>query len=340
MVRSEKGDNLTEAVEQYLSNSINSADEMLLLARSYYQTHQDEQGFLHWIRQSGLAETAFRVSLIGIDGKIKVSSTGTQVAGLDVSDRDYFQTHTDGGSDQLFISRPLNLRATGRWSIIISRRVNLNDGTFAGVINAAFDYDRLEQFLPSLDLDNGGFVALIGIDGVIRARTADRHLLTGEIGRSLADGTVLQLYKQAPSGHNWTAGGVSEQSRRLVTYRLVKGFPLIVLVSQAEPNILAQTETTHKAYYGFGGAIAIVVLVAAAFGIARTRTLTIATETLRVTNARFFAALAHMSQGLCMFDREQRLLVSNDRFADLYGVPSDLLAPGCSLSSILEQRKA
>ena len=186
------GDNLAEAIEQYISNSLRSADEMLLLARSYLETHQDEQGFLHWIRRSGIAETAFRVTVIGIDGKIKTSSTGIQVAGLDVSDRDYFQAHVDGGSDELFISTPLKLRATGRWSIILSRRINTGDGSFAGVINAAFEYDRLERFLSSLDLDKGGFIALIGLDGVIRARAADGRLMPEAIGRSLPDANALR----------------------------------------------------------------------------------------------------------------------------------------------------
>src|SRR6266705_2733037 len=69
------GNNLAEAIEHYLSSSIRSADEMLLLARSYLITHQDEQSFLSWIRQSRITESAFRMTLVGSDGKIKFSST-------------------------------------------------------------------------------------------------------------------------------------------------------------------------------------------------------------------------------------------------------------------------
>src|SRR4051794_27217804 len=46
------GNNLAEAIEHYLSGSIRSADDMVLLARSYLITHPDEQGFLQWIRRS------------------------------------------------------------------------------------------------------------------------------------------------------------------------------------------------------------------------------------------------------------------------------------------------
>src|SRR5882757_7772927 len=143
----------------------------------------------------------------------------------------------------------------------------LNDGSFAGVINAAFEYDRLEKFLSSPELDTGGFIALIGLDGIIRARSVDGRLMPEAIGRSLPDANALRLYKEAPSGHYRIVGGGFEQNRRLVTYRVVNGFPLIVLVAQLERNLLARAEATQKAYYGFAGAAAVVVFVAAAFGI-------------------------------------------------------------------------
>lgn len=44
-----------------------------------------------------------------------------------------------------------------------------------------------------------------------------------------------------------------------------------------------------------------------------------AVDSLSIQNRRFEAALAHMSQGLCMFDREQRVVVCNERFARMFG---------------------
>jgi len=57
-------------------------------------------------------------------------------------------------------------------------------------------------------------------------------------------------------------------------------------------------------------------------------------------NELFDAALKHMSQGLCMFDKEQRLIVSNDRYAQMYDLPTELLKPGITLRQILEYRIA
>ena len=50
------------------------------------------------------------------------------------------------------------------------------------------------------------------------------------------------------------------------------------------------------------------------------------------------AALNNMSQGLCMFDGEKRLVICNARYASLYGLPPGLTKPGTLLADILKFR--
>ena len=52
------------------------------------------------------------------------------------------------------------------------------------------------------------------------------------------------------------------------------------------------------------------------------------------------SALANMSQGLCMFDTEQRLIVCNKHYADLYGLSEAQTRPGTTLQQVLEHRVA
>ena len=54
-------------------------------------------------------------------------------------------------------------------------------------------------------------------------------------------------------------------------------------------------------------------------------------DELRSQNVRFDAALQHMSQGLAMFDAEQRLVVCNQLHADLYGLTDEEVKLGTSL---------
>jgi diguanylate cyclase (GGDEF)-like protein len=62
-----------------------------------------------------------------------------------------------------------------------------------------------------------------------------------------------------------------------------------------------------------------------------------ATE-LQLQSLRFETALDNMRQGLCMFDRDKRLIVSNRRYAEMYDIPPDRVKPGMRLDEILRQR--
>ena len=51
-------------------------------------------------------------------------------------------------------------------------------------------------------------------------------------------------------------------------------------------------------------------------------------------------ALNNMSQGLCMFDGLQRLVVCNRRYLQMYGLSADVVKPGCTLREMLAHRAA
>jgi methyl-accepting chemotaxis protein len=61
---------------------------------------------------------------------------------------------------------------------------------------------------------------------------------------------------------------------------------------------------------------------------------------MRTQNIRFNAALNNMSQGLCMFDGDKRLVVCNERYARLYSLPPELLEPGSAHETIIKHRIA
>lgn len=63
-----------------------------------------------------------------------------------------------------------------------------------------------------------------------------------------------------------------------------------------------------------------------------------AEDALKDQNALFTAALDNMSQGLCMFDAEQRLVVSNRRYGEMYHLPPEFMQPGVTLSEIVQRR--
>ena len=61
---------------------------------------------------------------------------------------------------------------------------------------------------------------------------------------------------------------------------------------------------------------------------------------MQVHNRRMRVALDNMSQGLCMFDRNERLVVCNRRYMEMYKLPADIATPGRTLASLLDYRIA
>jgi diguanylate cyclase (GGDEF)-like protein/PAS domain S-box-containing protein len=51
---------------------------------------------------------------------------------------------------------------------------------------------------------------------------------------------------------------------------------------------------------------------------------------------RLDTALANMSQGLCMFDRNGRLVIFNERFIEIYGLPAGKIVAGMTTREIME----
>ncbi len=58
----------------------------------------------------------------------------------------------------------------------------------------------------------------------------------------------------------------------------------------------------------------------------------------QLNNMRMRIAINNMSQGLCMFDSNERLVVCNQRYKDLYKLSDTIVKPGCSLTTLLEHR--
>ncbi len=57
---------------------------------------------------------------------------------------------------------------------------------------------------------------------------------------------------------------------------------------------------------------------------------------LSAINLRLDAALDNMSQGLCLYDADNRLRLHNRRFCEIFGLPPERVVPGLSFREVLE----
>jgi methyl-accepting chemotaxis protein len=82
----------------------------------------------------------------------------------------------------------------------------------------------------------------------------------------------------------------------------------------------------------------IALVVGAALGFAAAAVLS--GRRTRAQNRVLAAALNNMSQGLCMFDADARLVVANTRYLEMYSLSPAVVRPGCSLRDLILHRIA
>jgi diguanylate cyclase (GGDEF)-like protein/PAS domain S-box-containing protein len=61
-------------------------------------------------------------------------------------------------------------------------------------------------------------------------------------------------------------------------------------------------------------------------------------EKLRVRNLQFDTAINNMTQGLCFFDADRKLIVCNKRYIEMYDLPPNRVGPGTPLSEVFDLR--
>ena len=323
-----QGSNLARLFEENTIRLFKGVDRTLLLLRLAYEKNPDGFDLRQWAEQTSLlGDLTIQAALIGADGYMKGSTTGYSGAPLYLGDREHFLAQVNAKSDELYISKPVKGRASGKLSIQLTRRLRLPDGSFGGVMVASIDPEVVEKFYHVIDLGPQGSVTLRRLDGVVLASNGFAPTTIDNNG--FPKGLAIAL-AQAPKGHFW-GGGVIDGINRLAFYRTVAEFPLIVTIGTAE-NIIFHDYERHRLIY-IVLAIVLTLLVLSAIVISVWRQ-----SSLERTNCWFDAALENMTHGLCMFDAQKRLVICNDRYASLYRLPKELLKTGTTHEAIIAHR--
>ena len=251
--------NLARTFQEDVVNSLREVDWNLQFLRRYYLQHRDTLDFQRLTKELTNADgLTMQYVIIGPDGFMVLSSVATNSTPLDLSDREHFRVHVDSRSDDLFVSKPVLGRVTKKWTIQLTRRIVMPDGSFGGVILASIDPKRFSRLYDAIDIGANGAITLFGLDGIIRSR---KGLGADGAGQSISESHVFRL------AHAEMEGSFRETSpvdgiARAGFYRRVPDFPLVVSVAFAEEEILASywTELAKT----LGGAIALSLLLLAA----------------------------------------------------------------------------
>ena len=257
--------------------------------------------------------------------------------GTDLRDREHFTRFVNASSDDLFISKPVIGRTTGKWSVQLARRINNADGSFGGVVDASLDPSYLSRFYSSVDVGNDGYIRIVGFDGVIRA--VGGHSMDA-LGKDLSSAALFAHITKQDNGWYYTDSNFTDKIPRLVTYRSVANFPLIVTIGLSTTELFSGVYAKQRWYNLIAIAITLVILVVNGFSVRGRLLRERMAQVLRVQNLRFNALLADMPLGVSMFDEMGCLAISNDRYFQMYRLPAEGIAPGTPLREIVQRKKA
>lgn len=241
----------------------NAEVEMANLARSLTQ-HADDtleladtvlSGMVNRLETDGSAPAAiarlqtfleFRKSNLGrIRGLFVYDETGRWLAtseklnltGLNNSDRDYFRRHRESSDPHVLIGKPVKSRSGGQWIVTASRRFNHPDGSFAGVALATIDAAYFTQFYGKFDIGANGAISLLSADGIMLARSPDDGTF---VGRDMSGAPLFRDFHSRPSAGTYYFKSPLDGVQRLSFYKRSDRYPLMVLATKAQEDVLAQ----------------------------------------------------------------------------------------------------
>ncbi len=279
---------------------------------------------------------AFNIVVADENGQIAVSTAAWPTPNINVSDRDYFQdarARTDG---LLSTSVPIYNRINGKRTIVFARRLEGVTGDFVGIIYCSVNTEYFEDIYGSIQSVHSHQFTLRKQDGTILARHPEVLDLAGK-----NDGAGPQWHEAvAGGGGGYTYSDGADGGASFVSVRTVPEYPLVVDIAVTESAALGGWHQ-RAATIGIGSAALLLCSIYLLIAVTRqVRSLSNSEASLAQKSQQLDAALNNMSQALTMFDAQQRLIVCNRQYAELYGLTAEQTRPGTPFHSILEARIA
>ena len=302
---------------------------VLLSARAAVNEKGPAFDLLDWQRRQNRTDhLTLQLGLIDRNGMSGATTRGESGTRYDLSDREHFRYHLDASRDDLFISKPVLGRSTGKWSVQMTRKVLDARGQFDGVIMVSLDCDELSRFYETLDIGQG-FVVLAGLDGIVRARGP---LTENAVGADLSTGPLMAPIQEAWQGSLQSTHAV-DGIERIVSFRRLQDYPFVVLIGFDRASVFARYERSRARSMATGAMTTLVAAILGWLWIRQTQRWIASRRALKVT-------LESISQGIVMVDADGRLPVVNQRAIDLLDLQGELLQSVEGAGSSLIQRTA
>ena len=258
--------NLASSLEEHTLRTLKEVDQAVLFLKFRYEKEKGRVPIREYVREGMLLTNLFnQMGVIDARGMYILSSL-PQHRVIDLSDREHFKVHRERDCHCLFVSKPVLGRASGKWSIQLTRRINRPDGSFDGVVVVSLDPFYFIKLYGEMDLGRQGVISLVGLDGIVRARRSGDQVSVGQDLRRTHSPLITQAQSQ-PQGV-YHADSSIDHLPRFYAFRRLPDYPFVVLVGVGEEEALADYHNRVRTYLLFGLFTSLTIL---AFSLASHR---------------------------------------------------------------------
>jgi two-component system sensor histidine kinase BarA len=251
--------NITRSFREHSQGVLRNADEALRVIKFHYE-RQGEGDFplLNAYFQQGVIDTNFfnQAGIINEEGIYAFSNLPDHKP-VNLADREHFRIHQSRYAYEIHVSKVVFGRASKRWSIQLTRRIDRPDGGFGGVAVVSLDPTYLVNFHSKIDLGANSFTSFLGVDGTVRTIRAGGTTLISGLEKPLN----LPAVAQSQSSGTFISAQLHDGVERLYAYERLSNQPLMVLVGMDMHEVLAEHHARRSFYLGFASLLSLLVLV-------------------------------------------------------------------------------
>ena len=274
------------------------------------------------------------LSLFDSDGQMVNTSRPGPHPHFDISDRAYFLSFRSNSTTSTMLAESVRSRLTGKPTTVLARKLTNGNGAFLGVMVRHIDSSQFDKFLDTLAVGGGATITIASNSGKLLARFPR---VDEKLGKEFHWGPAFQ---QAISGAGpKTARAISaiDGVDRLISARQMRDFPIIVMATVATDAALSDWREQTKLLIVVACLLTIVIVaIFLLIGRQRSRERLISEQQLALGKQRLDTALNNMSHGICLFDADKKLVISNTRLREIYGHSERELEPGTPFDKILQ----
>lgn len=157
-----------------------------------------------------------------------------------VADRDYFLKLKGDPAAGLVISKPVLGRISGKWVIVLARRIDGPEGSFGGVVYGVITLDGFTRALATVDPGSQGSVVMRDGDLGLVARYPYAKGISDRIGDRQITPAFQALWQSGQTRGTYITRAALDGVERTLSFRKVGSYPLWVNVGLASSDYLAQ----------------------------------------------------------------------------------------------------